>query len=215
MHRYLRCFLARKSASRFTRPSLDTTDLFCSALPALIARPIPHRPFRFSRPAFFCRSFFSAITQACLATTSVQLSERKNGLQKHGAGQVASPLAFPPNELTGQKQSYESIRSSKGGTGCLTAALPRLLERATLVAIRAGRYRVSPDHDVRYRSGFAVSGVGAAILKLFGTVGFAGQSFTIMTSFSSRCTAEFSIVRSTPLFTSLTKGRHPIGKASG
>src|ERR1700675_887751 len=105
MHRYLRCFLARKSASRFTRPSLDTTDLFCSALPALIARPIPHRPFRFSRPAFFCRSFFSAITQACLATTSVQLSERKNGLQKHGAGQVASPLAFPPNELTGQKQS--------------------------------------------------------------------------------------------------------------
>src|SRR5215470_6551678 len=70
-------------------------------------------------------------------------------------------------------------------------------------------------HDVRYRSGFAVCGVGAAVLKLFGTVGFAGQSFTIMTSFSSRFTAELSIVRSMPLFTSLTKGRHPIGKASG
>jgi hypothetical protein len=69
----------------------DAADFFCSALPAHIARPIPHRPSRFSRPAFFCRSFFSAITQACLATTSVQLSERKNGLQKHGADQVASP----------------------------------------------------------------------------------------------------------------------------
>src|SRR5260370_25140672 len=36
----------------------DATDCFCSALPAHIARPIPHRSSQFSRPAFFCRSFF-------------------------------------------------------------------------------------------------------------------------------------------------------------
>src|SRR6266849_6885468 len=30
----------------------------CSALAAHIARPIPHRSSQFSRPAFFCRSFF-------------------------------------------------------------------------------------------------------------------------------------------------------------
>jgi hypothetical protein len=34
----------------------DTADFFCSALPAHIARPIPHRPSQFSRPAFFSTS---------------------------------------------------------------------------------------------------------------------------------------------------------------
>jgi len=42
----------------------DATDFFCSALPAHIARPIRHRSSRFSRPAFFCRSFFWALLQA-------------------------------------------------------------------------------------------------------------------------------------------------------
>ena len=41
-----------------------TADLLCSALAALIARPIPHRSFQFSRPPFFCRSFFWALLQA-------------------------------------------------------------------------------------------------------------------------------------------------------
>ena len=36
----------------------------CSALAAHIARPIPHRSSQFSRPAFFCRSFFWALLQA-------------------------------------------------------------------------------------------------------------------------------------------------------
>jgi hypothetical protein len=42
----------------------DATDFFCSALPAHIARPTPHRPSRFSRPAFFYHSFFWALLQA-------------------------------------------------------------------------------------------------------------------------------------------------------
>src|SRR5712664_3027424 len=42
----------------------DATDFFCSALPAHIARPIPHRSSQFSRPAFFCRSFSRALLQA-------------------------------------------------------------------------------------------------------------------------------------------------------
>ena len=42
----------------------DATDFFCSALPAPIVRPIPHRSSQFSRPAFFCRSFFWALLQA-------------------------------------------------------------------------------------------------------------------------------------------------------
>ena len=41
-----------------------TADFFCSALPAHIARPTPHRSSQFSRPAFFCRSFFWALLQA-------------------------------------------------------------------------------------------------------------------------------------------------------
>jgi hypothetical protein len=40
------------------------TDFLCSALPAHVARPIPHRSSQFSRPAFFCRSFFWALLQA-------------------------------------------------------------------------------------------------------------------------------------------------------
>src|SRR5712664_4880877 len=36
----------------------------CSALAAHIARPIPYRSSQFSRPAFFCRSFFWALLQA-------------------------------------------------------------------------------------------------------------------------------------------------------
>jgi hypothetical protein len=39
-------------------------DFFCSTLPAHTARPIPYRLSRFSRPAFFCRSFFWALLQA-------------------------------------------------------------------------------------------------------------------------------------------------------
>ena len=42
----------------------DATDFFCSALPAHIARPLPHRSSQFSRPAFFCRSFSRALLQA-------------------------------------------------------------------------------------------------------------------------------------------------------
>ena len=42
----------------------DATGFFCSALPAHMPRPIPHRSSQFSRPAFFCRSFFWALLQA-------------------------------------------------------------------------------------------------------------------------------------------------------
>src|SRR6267378_8541585 len=41
-----------------------TDDFLCSALPALIARPIPHRSSQFSRPPFFCHSFSWALLQA-------------------------------------------------------------------------------------------------------------------------------------------------------
>ncbi len=37
---------------------------FCSALPALMARPIPHRSSQLSRPPFFCHSFSWALLQA-------------------------------------------------------------------------------------------------------------------------------------------------------
>jgi hypothetical protein len=36
----------------------DATGFFCFALPAHMSRPIPHRSSQFSRPAFFCHSFF-------------------------------------------------------------------------------------------------------------------------------------------------------------
>ncbi len=42
----------------------DATDFFCSALPAHIARPIPHRSSQFSRPPFFCHSFSRALLRA-------------------------------------------------------------------------------------------------------------------------------------------------------
>ena len=42
----------------------DAIDFFRSVLPAHIARPMPYRSSRFSRPAFFCRSFFRALLQA-------------------------------------------------------------------------------------------------------------------------------------------------------
>src|SRR5216110_2030649 len=42
----------------------DAADFFCSALPAHIARPIPHRSSQFSRPAVFCRLFSWALLQA-------------------------------------------------------------------------------------------------------------------------------------------------------
>src|SRR5437660_2077592 len=39
----------------------DGTAFFCSALPAHIARRMPPRPSQFSRPPFFCHSFFRAL----------------------------------------------------------------------------------------------------------------------------------------------------------
>src|SRR5260370_885238 len=42
----------------------DATDFFRSVLPAHIARPIPHLPSQFSRPAFFYGSFFWTLLQA-------------------------------------------------------------------------------------------------------------------------------------------------------
>src|SRR6266404_1636264 len=42
----------------------DATGFFCPALPAHMSRPIPHRSSQFSRPAFFCRSFFWALLRA-------------------------------------------------------------------------------------------------------------------------------------------------------
>ena len=42
----------------------DATDFFCSALPAHMSRPIPHRSFQFSRPPFFCHSFSRAQLRA-------------------------------------------------------------------------------------------------------------------------------------------------------
>jgi hypothetical protein len=42
----------------------DATGLFCSALPAHMPRPIPHRSSQFSRPPFFCHSFSRALLRA-------------------------------------------------------------------------------------------------------------------------------------------------------
>src|SRR6266576_2821413 len=48
----------------------DATDFFCSAFPAHIAWPIPHRSSPFSRPAFSCLSFFWALLQLIPASCS-------------------------------------------------------------------------------------------------------------------------------------------------
>jgi hypothetical protein len=42
----------------------DATGFFCSALPAHLSRPIPHRSSQFSRPPFFCHSFSRALLRA-------------------------------------------------------------------------------------------------------------------------------------------------------
>ncbi len=42
----------------------DATGFFCSALPAHMSRPIPHRSSQFSRPPFFCYSFSRALLRA-------------------------------------------------------------------------------------------------------------------------------------------------------
>jgi hypothetical protein len=61
---------------------------FCSALPAHIGRPMPHRPSQFSRPAFFCRSFFWALLQANSSVLQLRVF--------CFPGSALTPLGSPP-----------------------------------------------------------------------------------------------------------------------
>jgi hypothetical protein len=66
----------------------------CSALAALIARPIPHRSSQFSRPAFFCRSFFWALLQANPASGSFAASAFRFRPYTIGFPPIKQPLAL-------------------------------------------------------------------------------------------------------------------------
>src|SRR6266404_6898800 len=65
-----------------------TRLIFSVPLLAHIARPIPHRPSQFSRPAFFYRSFFWALLQANSCVRQLR------GFCFPGS--ALTPFGFPP-----------------------------------------------------------------------------------------------------------------------
>ena len=106
----------------------DATDFFCSALPAHIARPIPHRPSQFSRPAFFYRSFpghcFRLIPASCsFASSAFPVPPLHHRVPSHKAAACLgsrSPRFWVPQKNGAEKgdifMSYLYVKWNSFGT---------------------------------------------------------------------------------------------------
>jgi len=99
--RSTRIELPRRTRSEGARQLI----FLCSALVAHIARPIPHRPSQFSRPAFFCRSFsghcFRLIPASCsFAASAFPVPALHHWVPSHGAeGVVSAQVCLDKNRM--------------------------------------------------------------------------------------------------------------------
>ena len=84
----------------------DATGCFCSALPAHMSRPIPHRSSQFSRPPFFCHSFSRALLRANSCVRQLRVFCFPGSALHHWVPSDKAAARFGSNSLLGAPRKW-------------------------------------------------------------------------------------------------------------